>query len=276
MTRRPALPLATALAIGALAGPAPAAAQTPGPVQPLRYLLASQVTDARAVWLNPAGLARHTEASLGADLTAVRFPGGTEVAQYGATLASRGLAFGWSHDRSGGVSGNSYAVGLGLGNELFSGGATRRWTRGPVHASFWDLAAHTDAAEWLHLSVVARNLDSPTPRDSALAPSLVPGVDATLPGGFANAGLEWDVATSGWKSRAWRFGATVALWGGIALAARADLAPNLSVVAFTLVVHLEAPKARASAFAQLPTGSGGDDAFGVAGALVARRTPSRP
>jgi hypothetical protein len=89
-------------------------------------------------------------------------------------------------------------------------------------------------------------------------------------GGRLDAGLEWEVATRGWRSRAWRVGGTVALWRGVALALRADLAHDLGVAGLAVAVHLEAPTARATIFGLLPR-SGGVEGFGMAGALVARR-----
>lgn len=267
---RRAVPLAASLAIWAAHDPRPAVAQgAPLPAQPVRYLLSTLAADARALWVNPAGLARQAEASLGADISVDRQPGGTHLSQYGATLASRSFALGWTHGREpGGPSTNSYAIGLGLGDAAFSAGASRRWVRGPTRASFWDLAGST-AGRWLRVSLVARNLDSPMPGDTAWAPSLVPGLGATLLGRRVDAGLEWEVATRGWRSRTWRIGGTVALWGGVALAVRADLARDLGVSGLAVAVHLEAPTARATAFTLLPKG-GGLEGFGMAGALVAR------
>jgi len=271
LTPRRAVLLVAGLAIWAAHGPRLAVAQgVPLPAQPARYLLTTGVADARALWVNPAGLARRAEASLGADISLDRQPGGTHLSQYGVTLASRGFGLGWTHDREpGGPSTNGYAIGLGLGDAAFSAGATRRWLRGPTRASFWDLAGSAAAGDWLRVSLVARNLDSPVPGDTGWAPSLVPGLGATLLGRRLDAGVEWEVATRGWRSRTWRIGGTVALWGGVALAVRADLARDFGVAQLAFAVHLEAPTARATAFTLLPRG-GGLEGFGVAGALVAR------
>jgi len=160
-------------------------------------------------------------------------------------------------------------VGAGLGDATLSAGATRRWIRGSTRASFWDLGASAAAADWLRVSVVGRNLDSPVPHDSGWEPSLVPGISATVLGRRVDTGLEWEVATHGWQSRSWRAGATIAVWRGVAMAVRADLARDLSLVQLALAVHLEAPTARATASTLLPR-SGGLESFGLAGALVAR------
>jgi hypothetical protein len=275
VTLRRAIPLAAGFALLAVHGPPPALAQgAPLPAQPVRYLLGAQASDARALWVNPSGLVRRTEASLGADFSVDRVPGGTHLSQYGASLASRGIALGWTHDRvPGGASSNSYAVGLGLGDAAFSGGVARRWVRGPTRASLWDIGGGTAVRDWLHVSLVARNLDSPLPDDSAWAPRLVPGLDAILLGRF-EAALEWEVATPGWRSRAWRMAGTLALWRGVALTIRADLARDLGVTGLVLALHVETPTARVAAFTRAPKG-GGLETFGAAGALVARGLPSR-
>ncbi len=123
MNGRRALALAGGLAWWA-AGARPAAGQV-APAQPARYLLTTEASDARALWVNPAGLARAIEASIGADLTADRFiqGPGTQLSQYGLSLAGRGVAAGWEHERlAERQSLNIYAVGIGLGDEKFSAG----------------------------------------------------------------------------------------------------------------------------------------------------------
>lgn len=273
MTAGRAIPLAAAVvALWAARGPREAAAQGVRiPAQPARYLLTTEAADARALWVNPAGLAWRPEASLGADISLDREPGGPHLSQYGATLASRGLAFGWTHERvPGAASSNGYAIALGLGDAAFSAGATRRWVRGATHASFWDFAASAAAADWLRVSVVAKNVDSPTPSDTTSAPSIVPGLGASLLGRRVYAGIEWEVATRRWRSLLGRVGGTVALWKGVGLLVRADLTRDLGLSGLAFAVQLEAPTARATAFTLLPKG-GGLDSFGAAGALVAHR-----
>ncbi len=248
------------------------------PPQPQRYLLTTNVADARAVWVNPAALGRRLEASLGVDVSADRFAGGAQLSQYGATLASRGLALGWSHDRSpGGATANWYAIGLGLGNEAFSAGATRRWLRasGGVSRAYWDLALRADAGGWLQLSALARNVGSPAPRDSASAPVLVPAVSATVLGGLLDLGAECDVVARDWRTRAWRLGATLALTRGLALAIRADLTGDMGSSGFAVALQFDGPRSRASGFVATTRGLDRIEGGGVAGALVARRPGAR-
>jgi hypothetical protein len=246
------------------------------PAQPARYLLTTQASDARALWVNPAGLSRRIEASLSADVTADRFLTGTELSQYGTTLSSRGVAIGWVHDRyPDGASVNSYALGLGLGDERLSIGAVRRWVRGSVSGSAWDLAARTASQGGTQLSLVAKNLGSPKLGDSTYWASFIPGALVGLLGGKLQAAGEWEIAPHGWRSVEYRFAGALALTGGLALMVRADLAPDFKRRGFTVALAIEAPRSRAGAFAQLPGGAGQVDAFGAFGALVARTAPTR-
>jgi hypothetical protein len=270
VSRGRALALAATVGAWAAAGAAPAAAQVI-PAQPARYLLTAAVADARAVWVNPAALARRLEATLGIDVTADRLAGGAQLSQYGATISSRSVAFSWAHDRFADRSStDAFAIGVGLGDEALSVGGSRRWLRGTVRASFWDLAARAAANPWLQVSVVGRNFGSPTPRDSGSVPSLVPGVSTLLFGGAARAAAEWEVATRGWRSREWRVGGAIALTRSWSLLVRADLSPGLGRRRFAVALHLEAPTSRATVFSGLPAGVDGIDAVGLSGSLVAR------
>ncbi len=259
------------LAAAALAMSAAAAAAQAVAPQPTRYLLTTSAADARALWVNPAGLIRRFEASLGADVTVDRFASGTEVSQYGASLASRGIALGWSHDRYPGGSANWYAIGLGAGSEPFSAGVARRWFRGPTAAAYWDIAMRATSGGWLQLSAVARNVGSPAPSDSASAPIVVPGASASLFGGLLDAAAECDLVTRGWRTRSWRLGATLALTRTVALSLRADLTGDMAASGLAIAIQFEGPAARVSGFAVSDPGFNRAEAGGIAGALVARR-----
>ncbi len=268
-----------ALALAAGLGGSAAAAGRLGaqvlPPQPARYLLTVDAADARALWVNPAGLARRLEASIGADIGADRFANGAmQVSQYGATVASRGLAVSWVHDRYPGAGAvNAYAVGAGLGDETFSGGVTARWYRGLVRYSAWDVGVRGTAAGGLQLSLVGRGLGSPLP-DSTYRPTLVPGAAVALFGGTVDIGAEWEVATARWRSREIRAGGTILLGRAFALAIRADLAPDLKRRAVVLALTWSPAQARVSAFSGLSGGLNEVAALGASGALVALRPPS--
>ena len=283
MKPRRALALAFHLAAWGWAGPRLAAAQSMvgpfQPAQPARYLLTTDAVDARALWVNPAGLVRQVEASLGADVTADRFAPGTgaRLSQYGATIANRGIAAGWVHDRyQNGPALNIYAVGLGLGDERLSAGITHRWFAGALKGSSWDVAARIASREGDQVSLVASNLGSPRLSDSTfLGATLVPGALLSLLAGRLQAAGEWEVATRGWRSQAIRLGGMVAVSPGVALSLRADLSPGFKRRDFALALTLAGPKGRAGGFALLPGGANEVDALGLSGALVTRAAPPR-
>ena len=274
MNRRRALALAAAVA-GA-AAPSRLTAQVVLPPPPARYLLTTEVEEARALWVNPAGLARRLEASLGADVGVDRFaPGSMELSQFGATFASRGLAVSWMHDRyPGGGAVNAYAVGAGLGDEQFSGGLTRRWYRGLVGFSAWDLALRAAAANGVQVSVVGRGLGSPLP-DSTYRPTVVPGASVTLLDGALQIGAEWEVAAHRWRSQEIRAGGMASLGGAFALTVRADLAPDFKRRRIVLALTWNPSQARVSGFTGFSGGLNRVDEFGASGALVALRPPAR-
>src|SRR6185295_8357115 len=97
LTLRRASALAILLTGAAASLPGDAAAQSFVP-QPQLYLLTTDAADARALWVQPAGMGKSREASVSALLTGNRYAAGYGVGQYGVTLASGVLAFGWQHD----------------------------------------------------------------------------------------------------------------------------------------------------------------------------------
>lgn len=64
------------------------------------YLFASSADDARALWVNPGGLHVITEASVLAEVTLDRVPGGNpRLGQLAVGFNSRGISFGYQRDR---------------------------------------------------------------------------------------------------------------------------------------------------------------------------------
>ena len=271
-TRRAALALVAAASLAARA----AEAQSPDvgipPPQPAQYLLSAVAADARSLWVNPAGLARRVEASVGADATLDRFsPGGAALRQWGASVASRGLALGWEHNRLASGRGlDAWNLGVGLGDAQFSAGVARRWYRGAVTGSAWDIGTEFLATSALRLSLVARNVGALRLADSTYWPSLVPGAMLSVFGGRVVAGAEWEVAPHGWRSLQYRVGGVVRLVGGLALLVRADLDRDFRRRALAIGLDLEAPAARFTTFGQLPASAAEVDAVGAAAALVTR------
>jgi hypothetical protein len=69
------------------------------PVRSQDYLFVTNVADARALWVNPAGLVIIPEASLLGELTFERTGGDLRVEQWGFGFNSRGIAFGYQRNR---------------------------------------------------------------------------------------------------------------------------------------------------------------------------------
>lgn len=266
MTLRRALgPCAVVLSLAA-AGPSPAAAQS---VRPLaeRSLLTTAVRDERAVWVNPAGLARSAAASLAADLTVERANGETRLAQYGLAFSSRGLGFAWEHDRlAAGSSSNTYVVGLGLGDERFSGGVTHRWYQGGQGG--WDVALRGRATAAWDLSLVWHDIGSPLVRGIVVRDRFVPAAGFRLLEDRILVGVEGDVPGDLSTLSEVRAGAGVALSARITVACRATFSHETARRGVVVLVGFGGRRYRGSLAGLFPEG-GGLGAVGADGALVA-------
>jgi hypothetical protein len=240
------------------------------PALPQRYLLTTDALDGRAVWVNPAGLARRVEASLGADATVERLPGSTRLAQFGASVRSRNLAFAWVHDRYPGSSGaNNFALGVGLGDEALSLGATRRWYGGPRGDKAWDLAVRGRVTPLLNLSLVWRNAGSPTVRDTIYGASVIPAAAFHLLEGRLVAGIEGDLATDLHRFREIRSGVTCVVGASVAISLRGEFSPGFARRGFAVGMTLGAVRARATLVTLLPAGANSIGTIGGSAALVA-------
>ena len=241
---------AVALALAA-AGSRPAAAQS---IEPLaeRTLLTLDARDERAVWANPAGLARSVQASVAGDLTVAREAGDVRLAQFGAALSSRGLAFGWEHDRSaGGPTTDTYVLGLGLGDEVFSGGASHRW-RAHGQGS-WDVGLRGRVRPWLDLSLVWREIGSPLVQGVVLRDRFVPGAGIRLFGDRLLAGAEGVVPGDLGNLTEAHAGATVAILPRVTVSYRATFSRDPARRGAVVVVGIGARAwrgAAASVFSQ--------------------------
>jgi len=245
------------------------------PALPQRYLLTPDAFDGRAVWVNPAGLARRVEASLGADATVERQPGSTRLSQFGASVRSRNLAFGWIHDRYAGGSGaNNFALGVGLGDETLSLGATRRWYGGPGGDKAWDLAARGRLTPLLDLSLVWRNAGSPTVRDTIYGASIIPAMAFHLMEGRIVAGIEGDLATDLHALREIRAGATVVVGAGVAISLRGEFSPGFAKRGFAVAVTLGRARSRSTLVTLLPSGANSIETLGASTAVIATEPAS--
>ncbi len=255
-------PRAAALAL-AVAGARPAAAQL---YQPLaeRALLTTDARDERAVWVNPAGLARRLQASLAADATVERTGGDARLAQFGLALSSRSLAAGWEHDRyPGGTGANTFVVGFGLGDEIFSGGVAHRWHQGGQGG--WDVALRGRTSDVLELSLVWRDIGSPVVRGAVLRDSFVPAAALHLLGGRVVAGVEGDVPGDLGRLTELRAGAGVAILPRVEVSCRGTFSRDPARRGLAVLVGVGSRRWRGSLVALFPEGGG----LGAAGADAA-------
>ena len=163
------------LASGALAQVAPNRAAL--------YLHPSDVSDARALWVNPAGLGAFPEASVHLDLT-VGDPGANgRLRQLTLGLNSRGLALGYQRDLfSSGRRGHTYRVGYAAGRAGLAAGFATALYRGSTSSTGWDLGILYDWTPALSLGGVIQNIGRPVVRDSTLQITYVPSATLRLAG----------------------------------------------------------------------------------------------
>ncbi len=166
-----------------------AAAAAPAQVVPNRttaYLHPADVTDARALWVNPAGLGRVHEASLHLDVT-VGDPGvAGRLRQLTLGLSSRGFMFGYQRDIfGGGGRGHTYRVGFAGGHRGLAAGAAITMYRGSTKGSGWDLGVLYDLGQSLSVGGVLANIGQPVVRDSLQPFTTIPGATLRLFGSRA-------------------------------------------------------------------------------------------
>lgn len=151
------------------------------PNRATRYLYPTDVTDARAVWVNPAGLGRFEAASVHLDMT-VSEPGSAgRLRQLTLGFSSRGLSFGYQRDVfDGGRRGHTYSLGLASGHQQLAAGVAAALYRGEASETGWDVGAVYDAAPALSIGATVRNIGRPTVRGTTLPVTYVPSVTARL------------------------------------------------------------------------------------------------
>lgn len=147
------------------------------------YLHPTDVSDARALWVNPAGLGRVEEASVHLDLT-VGDPGTSgRLRQVTLGVNSRGLSFGYQRDLfDGGARGGTYRVGFAAGSSGLAAGAAAALYRGGGSSSGWDLGVLYDCAPVLTVGGVIENIGQPHVRDSTLRVTYIPSATLQLLG----------------------------------------------------------------------------------------------
>ena len=275
MTHRRAAALAALVATAAALLSGSAAAQS-FTAQPQLYLLTTDAFDARALWIQPAGLAAIREASVSGFFTTAT-QRGQGPTQYGLSLASGGLGLSWQHDRLGnGASDNQWAIGLGVGNQTVKVGVARRWIRGAnANDAALDLGMRITPRPSVLLSLAWRDIGSPVVRDTVVRAVLVPGAALALFGARARIGVDWELVTRGWGTSALRAGASIVLPLSLALSVRADYSGSLHARGVVLALTWNAASARAVAFGAWPSAGGVSQAGAWAAAVRSLDAPRR-
>jgi hypothetical protein len=147
-----------------------------------RYLHPTDVSDARALWVNPAGLGRFPEASVHLDLT-VGDPGANgRLRQLTLGLNSRGLSLGYQRDLFSGPRGHTYRVGYAVGRAGLAAGFATALYRGGTSSTGWDVGILYEWMPALSVGGVIQNIGRPVVRDSTLRITYVPSATLQLAG----------------------------------------------------------------------------------------------
>lgn len=215
------------------------AQQVVAPNRATAYLFPTDVHDARAIWVNPAGLGVLREASVYAEI-GVGDPGAKgRLRQINAGFNSRGLSFGYQRDfLDNGVRGTTLRLGLAGGSQgLAAGFAVARYSGIGPDGTGWDLGASYVALPQLNLGLVAANLGQPVVRGMRQRLTFIPGLTwhpGRLPG-FAlstDARITPDAVDSYAFGLAWRPGASSRR--PVEIIARLDTDDALRRIAFAL------------------------------------------
>lgn len=131
------------------------------------YGFTTTVDDARAIWLNPAGLAALTEASIMGELVLTRpIDEAFGVGQWTVGFNSRGFSFGYQKDQHPFLgSADAVRLGFGLGFSLGSVGmAVTSYSSNDSAERGVDLGARLDPAPGIVLAGVVRHVGRPVVR----------------------------------------------------------------------------------------------------------------
>ncbi len=268
MSRRaPALVLGAGIAAVALPGVAAAQFSV---AQPAAYLLTTDAADGRAIWVNPGALTRRQEASVGVHVSLDRRAGGTELSEYGVTLASGPVGLGWQkHERADGYDYNAYTAGLGVGDARISAGFARRWFNwADRNSSAWDVGVRYQPSPLLEAGVVWRDIGDPVIRDSIQKSVVVPGAAFTLLGGRLRVGGEADVVADGGGTSEIRAGSQLVLSRALSVRVRGTFTADFGGRDLAVALEWNGPGARLVGFgAALRTPD--VERVGVAGMVIA-------
>ena len=232
--------LAALLAAGPLAAQYRAA-------RSLDYQFAAGTADARALWVNPAGLGVEYEASVMAELLMDRSQtGDLSLNQFSGGFNSRGISFGYRRDAyNDTLTGHTYRIGLGRAVERFALGASLTFHNnagGPVQRGL-DLGIRYRLLRAVELGVVVREIGRPIVHEvplplngsAGLGLQLTPGIRLDAEGTLS------DLPGPGGTATLWRGGLSLGNAGlSLPIGFQAvldmdrDLAPTRLILALTL------------------------------------------
>ena len=152
-------------------------AQQVFPNRATAYLFPTDVRDARAIWVNPAGLGVQREASTYVEV-AVGDPGAQgRLRQVNAGFNARGLSFGYQRDMlDDGQRSHTYRLGLAGGSGgLAAGFDVTRYRGDGAKATGWDFGATYVAHAGLNLGLVIANIGQPNVRGLPQRLTYIPG-----------------------------------------------------------------------------------------------------
>jgi hypothetical protein len=208
--------------MGLALGVTPAAAQLSAN-RSTAYLVPSDVTDARALWVNPAGPAVRREASVMLDLTVLQPGGRGRLGQITTGFSSHGLSFGYQRDNFGnGLHGHTYRLGIAGSSGGLAAGVALSFYRGSTGGTGWDLGVRYDWKPQLTLAGVIENIGRPTVRGVSREVTVVPSVTVRPLTGllaFSAQGAFTTAATHGYALQA---SAQLPGWHGLAFVGRLD------------------------------------------------------
>jgi hypothetical protein len=147
------------------------------------YLHPTDVADARAIWVNPAGLAGITAASVYLDLTTDHPGSRGTLGQVSLGFDSHGLGFSYQRDAfGGGARSHAYKVGLASGNGVLAAGFDLALNGGDSHGTAWDVGLTYRPNTMLRVGGAVLNIGEPTVLGVKTPVTFVPGVTIEPPG----------------------------------------------------------------------------------------------
>jgi len=151
------------------------------PNRSTQYLFPTDVSDARALWVNPAGLGLFPEASIALDAT-VGDPGAKgRLRQFTFGFNSRGLSLGYQRDVfDGGVRGSTLRIGAGFGHRKLAAGGALALYRGGTSSSGWDLGVLYAWTPTISVGGTIQDLGEPRVRGELIPVTYVPSATVQL------------------------------------------------------------------------------------------------